>query len=193
MNVLVMFDRETNSLWSQLLGEAVEGPLEGTKLEFVPAVHTKWADWKEQYPDTRALVKGFSGSYTSYSRYYTNNSAGKDYTYKSDGAGSQINVGVPEDKRWPGPIIETNEGIVVFSPVAEFSFSPVTGPAPLEVQFTDLSTGTVDAWNWFFGDQGFSNEKTPKFTFENAGKFEIQLKVFNNAGFSEKIKTITIM
>jgi len=76
MNVLVMFDRETNSLWSQLLGEAVEGPLVGTKLEFVPAVHTKWADWKEQYPDTRALVKGFSGSYTSYSRYYTNTSAG---------------------------------------------------------------------------------------------------------------------
>jgi hypothetical protein len=76
MNVLVMFDRETNTLWSQLLGEAVEGPLKGTKLEFVPAVHTKWAEWKEQHPDTLALVKGYPGSYTSYSRYYANNSAG---------------------------------------------------------------------------------------------------------------------
>ena len=76
MNVLVMFDRETNTLWSQLLGEAVEGPLKGTKLEFVPAVHTKWAEWKEQHPDTKALVKGYPGSYTSYSRYYANNTAG---------------------------------------------------------------------------------------------------------------------
>jgi hypothetical protein len=30
MNVLVMYDRETGSLWSQLLGEAVEGELKGT-------------------------------------------------------------------------------------------------------------------------------------------------------------------
>ena len=76
MNVLVMFDRETNTLWSQLLGEGVEGPLKGTKLEFVPAVHMKWAVWKEQHPDTKALVKGYPGSYTGYSRYYANNDAG---------------------------------------------------------------------------------------------------------------------
>lgn len=76
MNVLVMFDRETNTLWSQLLGEAVEGQLKGTKLEFVPAVHMKWAEWKGQHPDTIALVKGYPASYTSYSRYYTNNDAG---------------------------------------------------------------------------------------------------------------------
>ena len=76
MNVLVMFDRETNTLWSQLLGEAVEGPLKGTKLEFVPAIHMKWSEWKAQHPDTKALVKGYSGSLTSYSRYYANNTAG---------------------------------------------------------------------------------------------------------------------
>ena len=35
MNSLVMFDRETESLWSQFLGEAVEGPLSGVRLEFV--------------------------------------------------------------------------------------------------------------------------------------------------------------
>jgi hypothetical protein len=76
MNVLVMFDRETNSLWSQLLGEAIEGPFKGTRLDFVPAVHAKWSEWKEQHPDTKALVKGYPGSFTSYSRYYTNNTAG---------------------------------------------------------------------------------------------------------------------
>ena len=33
-NSLVMYDRETESLWSQFLGESVDGPKLGTKLEF---------------------------------------------------------------------------------------------------------------------------------------------------------------
>lgn len=69
MNALVMYDRQTDSLWSQILGEAVAGPLKGTKLEFVPALHTTWADWKAEHPDTLALVKGYSGAYDGYSLY----------------------------------------------------------------------------------------------------------------------------
>ena len=76
MNVLVMYDRQTESLWAQLLGEAVEGPMKGTKLEFIPAVHTTWADWKTQNPDTLALVKGYSGNYSGYQSYFNSGSAG---------------------------------------------------------------------------------------------------------------------
>ena len=76
MNVLVMYDRQTQSLWAQLLGEAVEGPLKGTELEFIPAVHTTWADWKAQNPDTLALVKGYAGDYSGYQGYFNSNSAG---------------------------------------------------------------------------------------------------------------------
>lgn len=53
---LVMRDRETETLWSHLLGEAMEGPLEGTKLEVIPSVMTTWADWKERYPETSILA-----------------------------------------------------------------------------------------------------------------------------------------
>ncbi len=76
MNVLVMYDRQTELLWSQLLGEAVDGPLVGSKLEFLPAWQTTWSDWKERYPNTLALRKGFSGSYDPYSRYYASPEAG---------------------------------------------------------------------------------------------------------------------
>ncbi len=76
MNVLVMYDRQTDSLWSQLLGEAVDGPMEGTQLDFLPAQHTTWADWKAQHPDTLALVKGYSGLYDAYSGYYQSGDAG---------------------------------------------------------------------------------------------------------------------
>ncbi len=76
MNALVMYDRQTDSLWSQITGEAVSGPMKGTKLEFVPALHTTWTDWKAEHPDTLALVKGYSGAYDSYLGYYQSPQAG---------------------------------------------------------------------------------------------------------------------
>jgi hypothetical protein len=76
MNALVMYDRQSNSLWSQILGEAVAGPLKGTKLEYVAAEHTTWAEWKTQHPQTTALVKGYSGARDSYDSYYASSSAG---------------------------------------------------------------------------------------------------------------------
>ncbi len=85
MNALVMYDRQTDSLWAQILGEAIQGPLQGTKLEFIPAIHTTWADWKTQHPDTLALVKGYSGVFTPYSRYYQSSEAGViGETYRDD-------------------------------------------------------------------------------------------------------------
>ncbi len=75
-NVLVMYDRQTESLWSQLLGEAVQGPLVGTKLEFLPAYQTTWEDWKNQHPDSLALRKGYYGSRDPYSSYYISGQKG---------------------------------------------------------------------------------------------------------------------
>jgi hypothetical protein len=75
-NVLVMYDRQTESLWSQLLGEAVEGELQGAKLEFLPSWHTTWGQWKEMHPNTLALRKGFGGSRDPYDSYYRSASAG---------------------------------------------------------------------------------------------------------------------
>jgi hypothetical protein len=75
-NVLVMYDRQTESLWSQLLGESVAGDMQGTKLEFLPSWHTTWGQWKEMYPETLALRKGFRGGRDPYVGYYQSNSAG---------------------------------------------------------------------------------------------------------------------
>ena len=76
-NVLVMYDRQTETLWSQLLGEAVEGELIGTKLEFVPSWMTTWEQWKEMHPDTIALDKGFrTGKRDTYDSYYASGSTG---------------------------------------------------------------------------------------------------------------------
>lgn len=75
-NVLVMYDRQTDSLWPQLLGRAVEGPLQGAELDYIASRLTTWEDWKERHPDTVALVKGYSGSRDPYAGYYRSASAG---------------------------------------------------------------------------------------------------------------------
>ncbi|MBI4638664.1 MAG: DUF3179 domain-containing protein [Candidatus Rokubacteria bacterium] len=54
---LLMFDRESESLWSHVTGNAVSGPLAGARLRMLPAIHTTWALWRATHPDTLALAK----------------------------------------------------------------------------------------------------------------------------------------
>ncbi len=84
MNVLVMFDNETDTYWSQLIGEAIEGPLMGAKLTPLAAAQTTWGEWKKIHPDTKALVTNGAGRYDSYSSYYAGGQAGVIGEARSD-------------------------------------------------------------------------------------------------------------
>lgn len=53
---LVMYDALTGSLWSQLLGQAVQGPKTGERLSFVPSQRTRWRNWKRSYAETSVLL-----------------------------------------------------------------------------------------------------------------------------------------
>ena len=75
MNALIMFDRETNSLWSHLLSEGITGTYEGVRLKNVPLVLTTWGEWKASFPETKALFKTGSG-YDPYTNYYARGDAG---------------------------------------------------------------------------------------------------------------------
>ena len=55
-NNLLMVDRETRSVWSQLHGRAVSGPREGQPLQALPAIQSTWGFWKNRHPDTRVMV-----------------------------------------------------------------------------------------------------------------------------------------
>jgi hypothetical protein len=62
---LLLYDRESESLWYQLMGQAVSGPRKGEKLITVPIENTTWADWENKYPQTEVLSNdtGFSRGY----------------------------------------------------------------------------------------------------------------------------------
>ncbi|MEO8137366.1 MAG: DUF3179 domain-containing protein [Betaproteobacteria bacterium] len=64
---MLFHDRATQSLWSQILGLAVAGPLRGQKLAMVALTHTTWADWKARYPRTLVLSTD-TGHVRDYSR-----------------------------------------------------------------------------------------------------------------------------
>ena len=52
----LMFDRETNSLWSQFLGRAIAGPLSGKKLERLPLRQETAGAWIKRSAGTKVLV-----------------------------------------------------------------------------------------------------------------------------------------
>ena len=53
---LVMYDRLTNSYWSQALGQAITGELTGQELKIIPFDVITWGDWKTIHPNTKVLT-----------------------------------------------------------------------------------------------------------------------------------------
>ncbi|MBI2552759.1 DUF3179 domain-containing protein [Candidatus Uhrbacteria bacterium] len=54
---LVMYDRKTDSLWSQILGEAIAGEMIGAKLELLPSDQVLFGKWRATHPDGQVLSR----------------------------------------------------------------------------------------------------------------------------------------
>jgi len=76
--------------------------------------------------------------------------------------------------------------VTMKAPVAAFSASPNSGKAPLKVQFTDKSTGSLMSRKWSFGDGTYSTAKDPAHTYSKAGKYTVTLTAKNAAGSNTK-------
>ena len=104
-NALVVYDSKSNSLWSQFVGEAVQGPYTGTKLELIPSMITTWSKWKEEFPNTLAIetkeatmmqkmMQNFNTSY------YKSSTAGMQGEFVEDDrlADKALVIGYADDK-----------------------------------------------------------------------------------------------
>jgi PKD repeat protein len=67
-------------------------------------------------------------------------------------------------------------------PVASFSASPTSGPAPLVVHFTDTSTNSPTSWSWDFGDGATSTQQNPTHTYYIGNTYSVTLRVSNPDG-----------
>jgi len=82
---LVMGDSKTGTLWSQLLGDCIEGELKGESLEALPCDMVTWQAWRREHPDTTVL--DMSRTSKNYSKEY----------YESRGGPAQFCVGTLVD------------------------------------------------------------------------------------------------
>ncbi len=63
---LLMYDRQTDSEWPQILGRAIDGEMKGASLEEVPLVWTTWELWKEHGAEDAPVLSTKTGYIRSY-------------------------------------------------------------------------------------------------------------------------------
>lgn len=166
---LLMYDRQTNTLWLQESGQAVEGDLTGAKLTFYPVSYDDWAHWKAQHPDGQVLSihNGFERRFGNYeiSPYKGYESTGdlwfpvnhddKRLPRKARVIGVEVRGGFkayPEDVVWKRGAIEDRIGGLDVVLLADRESRSVGIFARGDHQFT-LADGKVKdehgaAWRW---------------------------------------------
>ena len=121
-------------------------------------------------------IPGFSGNYAGD---YLGISASNNTVYPvwmDTRTGNALTYVSPFSVAPPGP------------PVANFSGNPTSGAAPLNVQFTDLSTNAPTSWSWTFGDGGTSTAQNPSHTYNAVGSYTVSLTATNGAGSDNETK-----
>jgi len=116
------------------------------------------------------------------------------YLDSSAAAGIRIYALFAEVGAISGP--STSCGVSVDSPtpppVSSFTASVSTGVAPLGVTFTDTSSGSIDSWQWTFGDGGSSSLQNPTHQYSSDGSFTAILLVTGPGGSDSSSIVITV-
>lgn len=94
---LLMYDRQTDGEWPQILGMAINGPNKGRVLQEFPVIWTTWGRWKAQYPQTTVLSQD-TGFFRAYGRDPYGSYAQRGTYYDSGGPFFPV---MAEDRRFP--------------------------------------------------------------------------------------------
>jgi hypothetical protein len=90
-SALVMYDRATESLWTQIDGTAIAGALTGTTLEVLPAPLLAWSEVAGRFPDASVLDRDGTGSSFPYGE--------NPYVGYDNPRGVPLNLATPVDPR----------------------------------------------------------------------------------------------
>lgn len=82
-------------------------------------------------------------------------------------------------------------------PNADFSYSPSNPTTQDTVQFTDKSNdpdGTIESWEWDFGDGKSSTSQNPTYQYSSNGNYIVKLTVTDNDGLTDSVtKTVNVL
>ncbi len=107
------------------------------------------------------------------------------HTYKRPGNYTVSLTIMARDGRGLSQMTMVREGYIqVKGPVtpdvtADFTAFPISGPAPLRVQFTGNSTGSPILWKYDFGDRLSSPQKNPVHVYSKPGTYTVKLTVWS--------------
>jgi gliding motility-associated-like protein len=82
--------------------------------------------------------------------------------------------------------------VLTAQPVAGFTSNKTSGCSPLTIQFTDVSTGSPEAFEWDFGNGNTSVIQSPSATYVTPGTYTVSLRVSNASGTTIMTKTAYI-
>lgn len=87
----------------------------------------------------------------------------------------------PQHDGWDAGAFEF-AGEPTVPPMAGFTATPTTGPAPLTTSFLDSSSGSIETWLWNFGDGTMSANRHPTHRYALAGTYSVSLTVQGPGG-----------
>ena len=162
---LVMYDRQTESLWSHFDGRALAGVLTGTELERLPVQTVSWGDWLAQHPEGLVLSRD-TGEDRDYGRNpYPGYDDIREDPFLFDG---QLDGRLPAKERVVGFGLDVAPTAVRLGPLLE------RGVVPTEMDGRPVTVwalpGTVSALDSARVDEGRDVGATGVFIAEHAGQ-----------------------
>lgn len=148
---LVLEDIQTKSLWSQVSGECISGPMKSKSLSLFPSALTTYEEFKRQYPHGKLLAKAGKGSGASaWESYFADSTAlglfgrvdnfeqpkGKDIVFGVRLGGKQVAITQDYLSKKQFALLEQ------FSPPVLVTYNPATSSAAafsLPAQHADYS------------------------------------------------------
>jgi hypothetical protein len=129
MNAMTWWDHETESVWSQPWGRAIEGEHKGVELFLLASQVTTWKEWRESHPDTLVMINNQQNISPARRQVFSPNFVlgirlgvhGKAYYYKD-----VLNFGIVNDSFAGAPIVvwATEGSLNAFVRIVDLMSSP---------------------------------------------------------------------
>lgn len=113
------------------------------------------------------------------------------FVYDTDSVYMDVKIPIIlDDLSIPPPVIPPVPG----TPIADFTASVTSGPAPLSVLFTSTALGSPTTWEWDFTNDGHIDATGPTATyvFATPGVYSVRHRVTNAFGWDDEVKTSLI-
>ncbi|HPD47145.1 MAG TPA: PKD domain-containing protein [Anaerohalosphaeraceae bacterium] len=150
-----------------------------------------WTAWSSRTTNAQVTIAHADGTATVYINQQANASQWNrlgEYHYS---AGNAYNVTITSASGTASTCADAVRFVKVTQagpPAADFYADRVRGGAPFTVQFQDQSSGEVTQWQWDFGDEQYSTQRSPSHAYSKPGLHTVSLTVTGPHGTNKKTR-----